>query len=93
MQAKKQVISNLKQEAHASWAEVKQQVLHLQEENCSLRHDLEVSSALCSRLLEMSACEIAATNKDGFNTILTHLAFIGDPCYVSQLLAYAYAFV
>lgn len=70
MQAKKQVINNLKQEAHASWAEVKQQVLHLQEENRSLRHDLKVSSALCSRLLAMSTCEFTATNIAGFSTTL-----------------------
>ncbi len=70
MQAKKQVINNLKQEAHASWAEVKQQVLHLQEENRSLRHDLKVSSALCSRLLAMSTCEYAMTDIAGLSMTL-----------------------
>ena len=70
MQAKQQVISHMKQEAHASWTEMKQKVLQLQQENCILRHDLEVNSALCSRLLEISRCDFAATNIAGFSTPL-----------------------
>jgi hypothetical protein len=53
MQAKQQVISNMKQEAHASWTEMKKKVLQMQEENRTLRHNLEVNSALCRRLLEI----------------------------------------
>lgn len=70
MQAKKQDINNLKQEARVSWNEVKQQVLHLQEENHRLRHDLEVNSALRSRLLQVSPCRFSATHKAGFSTML-----------------------
>ena len=70
MQAKQQVISNLKQEAHALGTAMEQIVHQLREENRSLRHNLEVSSALCSRLLEMSTREFAATNIARFSTTL-----------------------
>jgi hypothetical protein len=48
MQAKQQVISNLKQEAHASGAQMEQTIQQLQEDNRILRRNLEVNSALCS---------------------------------------------
>lgn len=70
MQAKQQVISKLKQEAHALGTAMEQMVHQLQEENRCLRHNLEVSSALRSRLLAMSICEFTATNIAGFSTTL-----------------------
>lgn len=70
MQAKQKIISHMKQEAHASGTEMEQKLLQLQKENGTLRHKLEVNSALCSRLFEMSTCEFAATNLAGFSTTL-----------------------
>ena len=42
------MISNLKQEAHASGTQMEQTIQQLQEDNRILRRNLEVNSALCS---------------------------------------------
>ena len=82
MQAKQQVISSMKQEAHALGTEMEQKVLHLQEENCTLRHKLEVNSALSKKYADVNLLQPPSARP----------YLRPDSCrihwYVSQLLAF-----
>ncbi|DBB07513.1 TPA: hypothetical protein ACH3X3_008974 [Trebouxia sp. C0006] len=60
MQAKQQVISKLKQEAHALGTAMEQMVHQLQEENRCLRHNLEVQEAAERSVASKLRCQVAA---------------------------------